>query len=180
MKRLAWIIALAFALGLILPVVCTAQQPDAAAPTQLRIVWGENVRDSLARAWSDDNPRQVERFACLTYTVARAPVRVLEVTLTGFVDADTVFGVATPYSVGFHCPRRSLSLHTHPPVTCPLLGAWDHDWSKCKVGGVGAYLCFPSEQDKKSLAYEGKDIGFVQCDRHGVVAFFPAILPGGQ
>jgi hypothetical protein len=165
--------------ALLLAVACKAQAPDTTGPTELQVVFAPVVRDSLARAWNDTDPQQHERAACLTFAVERVPVNRLRVTLTGFLRPDTVV-TSTTYSISFRCPPHTLDLHTHPPVSCPIIGAFDHDWKRCVIGGESAWLCFASDQDKKSLAAMNRPIGFVQCDRYAIIPFFPLESPGAK
>jgi hypothetical protein len=129
------------------------------------------VRDSLARAWNDTDPRQYERGYCVTYLFGMDIQRQPHYDITGFVAPDTL-GPATPMSVWFRCPKGSLRLHVHTPTTCDqsrdsvYLGT-------CRLGGPLAYVCAPSLGDLISLTQSGKRLELLQCDRHAIIVFVP-------
>ena len=148
--------------------------PVAAHAQMARYQFAETpvVRDSLARAWNDSSAYQVERGYCLDYEAHQAPFGVIRVVLTKFVKPDSVWD-ATPYSIGFRCPDGTLDLHTHTPVTCPLVTAFDRDYKHCAVGGDDAWVCYPSGMDQLSLTARGTPVGFIQCSRHAILPYFP-------
>lgn len=136
------------------------------------VVLTPEVREYLARQWDEVRPFQRERGYCLVAGPAPG----------GHDPADTVAVVvaavravalsASPATVQFSCGPRLVELHVHTPTTC----AGPDD---CRLGGPGAFLCFPSDTDIRSLRASGKPLALLQCSRYGVVVYYPEPGSGG-
>ncbi len=140
------------------------------SPAYVRFTIPTPVRDSLARAWDIRSPYQTEHAYCLAYARDTLPHHGEAFTVIGFVSG--VVYDETPESIIFACPQHTLQLHTHPPTTCAGFGRDGPDGvMNCEVGGVGAYLCFPSGPDQRALEGSAEDIAFLQCDQYAIVPY---------
>lgn len=130
------------------------------------VVVDSAVRARLAHEWDARNPRQLERGYCVAYVEDEAwdvPVyRVWALERAATVRATTNTLLAD-------CPvGASIAyLHIHPPASC--------DWKGlCRLGGIDAFECFPSEQDQYDLDHSDEPFGLIQCDRNAIVPYFRA------
>ena len=121
------------------------------------------VRAQLAAVWDATNAAQSERGYCVGYTLGHqwgVPVYRVWAIEPAKVVASSQYGILS------ECPDAHgiAFLHTHPPVTCT---------DSCRIGGVDAYECFPSELDQASLDESKEPFGLIQCSREAIVFFFP-------
>lgn len=137
------------------------------------LIVDQHVRDTLAKLWNETDATQPERGYCVAWHGGIFPDKVLAIQLDRLVKPDTILG-ANGYSVSFHCPPRTVKLHTHTPVTCeggaPVRGQAP---PVCAIGGIDAYQCFGSPGDILGLEAQGMPFGIVQCSREAFVMFFP-------
>jgi hypothetical protein len=130
----------------------------------------------LATNWDDTDPKQTERAYCGAVTVDTIQHFQIEYHLQS-VHTPPVIRYPTPSSVYFECDSGLIKIHTHPPTTCKHGTLMFPHSSECAIGGDEAWECQPSYQDEVNLIHDhaatGDPVAFVQCDRHGVVPYFP-------
>lgn len=122
----------------------------------------------LDQDWSDTSVAQPERGYCVAYVIdstLAAPTYHLWAVVRAPMES------AGPMRSRFECPEGPgfARLHTHPVST---------DWADGgprRLGGPEANECFPSDMDRLSLVATGEPVGFVQCDRRAIVAYWPRV-----
>lgn len=132
----------------------------------------DSVRNWFAERWDDTSTTQRESGGCLTYR--------REVTRQG----DTLYWVTSATeaepeynsqrAIDFRCPRGSSRWHSHTPTTCHSDMWGNVDYGSCVIGGVDAYSCQASSDDRARLRALGVPFGLIHCDRRALVPYFPA------
>lgn len=157
-------------LALAAPLIAPVSPAPAPRAVPQYVLVDSAVRVQLADAWDDVGANQHERAYCLAYIVVHAR----NATLYHVVAAVPATVVEShPTGITARCPRAhaddfgSTMLHTHPPATC------DAGEVHCRLGGDNAWECFPSPPDEFALRQTGAPFNLVQCDRHGLVPYWP-------
>lgn len=121
------------------------------------------ARQLMSSEWDETNPLQVERAYCGTY----GTVETHEAIVYGvkYATPALVFR-ATRSGVTVVCPRGTIIIHTHVPVTCITA-----DDASCSIGGPLAYQCFPSIADLR-VVQKRDPFTVIQCDRNAFVFAF--------
>lgn len=113
----------------------------------------QGVRDSLARAWDDTTPHQVEQGYCVRYREEESYGHV-RYRVTAFAPVDSVRH-QSPYAIALYCPARTASVHTHTPATCERRFDGHVLLKTCVLGGDDAWFCQPSAEDVARLTARG-------------------------
>ncbi|HEX5437882.1 MAG TPA: hypothetical protein VFW98_12030 [Gemmatimonadaceae bacterium] len=132
----------------------------------------DSVRNWFASRWDDTSRVQKESGGCLTY---RREVTRLGDTLYWVTSATLV----TPEydsqrGIEFTCPHHAARWHSHTPTTCRSDTWGNVNYASCVLGGVDAYSCQPSGDDRVRLRAVGAPFGLIHCDRRALVPYFPA------
>jgi hypothetical protein len=132
----------------------------------------DSVRNWFADRWDDTSTTQMESGGCLTY---RREVTRQDDTLYWVTSAtDATPRYDSQRAIDFNCPHGSARWHSHTPTTCHSDMWGNVDYSSCVLGGVDAYSCQPSGNDRAKLNALGVPFGLIHCDRKALVPYFPA------
>lgn len=145
----------------------------AQSPIYREVIIGWDIKQDLALHWDDLSQRQVELAGCVAYHTDVEPHGGMTTYIVdSIVHTDTVY-YATPYAVSFTCRDSTATLHQHTPTTCINNGRGVAVMKTCVVGGVDAYVCEPSPQDRRNLIHDGDPFALVWCDAHALVPYYP-------
>lgn len=136
------------------------------------VLLADSVRTWFAAHWDDTSRTQKEVGGCLAYRqqVTRAGDTLYWVTNATLVTPE----YASERAVFFECPKGSARWHSHTPTTCHSDSWGNVDYSSCVMGGVDAYSCQPSSEDRARLNAVDAPFGLIHCDRWALVPYFPA------
>lgn len=128
----------------------------------------------LTHRWTT-SPKAVERLYCVTRWAADPQGFVYVLKIEPPIEQ---FDSSTAYGVSARCLAPTAPIvHTHTPNTCDWVAKGvDYAPVRCTAGGIDAYECWPSAQDRRTLLERGAPFDIVQCDRHAFVFYFNPAL----
>lgn len=145
----------------------------AVSPIYRQVIIAWDIKRDMALHWDDLSRKQVELAGCVVYhTAVERDGGMTTYTVDSIVAPDTVYA-ASPYLVSFGCRDGLVSLHEHTPTSCENNGRGVAIMKTCIVGGVDAYVCEPSPQDRRILLHDGDPFALVWCDAHALVPYYP-------
>ena len=135
------------------------------------VTMDDYIREQLARDWdahAADWP-QLERAYCLgwqyDFFADGLSYRVTQITEPDSVKA-SVSGIV--FSCEGKFPGHMAELHIHPATSCLT------QYGPCFKGGIYAYQCLPSDQDRRWLDNrDDQPFSMIQCSREATVFFLP-------
>lgn len=143
------------------------------AQTPAHVIVVQDVRDYLAREWDAHatNPYAHERAYCVGVKPFHHVVTGNHLFLITDIAPASVSESSARRIVFKGCGLGRTSIHVHTPATCT-------SDTTCVLGGYGAWICNPSDEDRAGLKRSGLAFAGLQCSREALVFYFhPDLKP---